>query len=157
MRRSLPGLVVTAAAAILLGGCASIPADPDGTLERVQGGTLRVGVTENAPWVVLGEGDDPTGTEPELVRAFAERVDAEVEWTQGSETRLADALEGGELDLVVGGLLDDTPWAEVAAVTRPYAEVNTANGTERHVMLTPMGENAFLVELETFLDAEAAQ
>lgn len=141
----------------MLVGCASIPADPDGTLERVQGGTLRVGVTENAPWVVLPQNGEPTGTEPELVRAFAERIDAEVEWTEGSETRLAAALEGGELDMVVGGLLGDTPWVRSAATTRPYAETRTADGTERHVMLTPMGENAFLVALETFLDEEAAR
>lgn len=140
----------------MLAGCASFPADPDGTLDRVQGGTLRVGVTENAPWVVLAEDGEPAGTEPDLVRAFAERIDADVEWTQGSETRLADALERGELDVVVGGLLDDTPWVESAATTRPYAEFSTADGTERHVMLTPMGENAFLVALETFLDEEAA-
>lgn len=156
MRRSLAGLVAIAAATVMLVGCSSIPADPDGTLDRVQGGTLRVGFTENAPWVVLPEDGEPTGTEPDLVRAFAERIDAAVEWTQGSETRLADALERGELDVVVGGVLDDTPWVESAATTRPYAEISTADGTERHVMLTPMGENAFLVALETFLDEEAA-
>lgn len=152
----MAGLVAIATAASMLVGCASIPADPDGTLDRARGGTLRVGVTESAPWVVLSEDGEPTGTEPELVRAFAERIDAEVEWTQGSETRLTDALESGELDVVIGGLLDDTPWAQSAAVTRPYAEVSTADGTERHVMLTPMGENALLVALETFLDEEAA-
>ncbi|WP_347755681.1 transporter substrate-binding domain-containing protein [Agrococcus sp. ProA11] len=154
MRRALKGLIAVVAAATLLAGCSSIPADPDGTLERVRGGTLRVGVTENPPWVELSDAGEPAGTEPELVVAFADELGAEVEWTDGSESRLAAALEAGELDLVIGGLLDDTPWVEVGAATRPYAEVEAPWGTERHVMLTPMGENAFLVALETFLDEE---
>lgn len=157
MRRSLTGLIAIAMAAMLLAGCTSIPADPDGTLERVRGGTLRVGVTENPPWVELSDGGEPAGTEPELVAAFAEDLDAEVEWTGGSESRLAAALEAGELDLVIGGLLDDTPWVQVAEATRPYAELETEEGAERHIMLAPMGENAFLVALESFLDEEAAQ
>jgi ABC-type amino acid transport substrate-binding protein len=146
-------------AALALTGCGlQIPADPEGTLDRVEGGVLRVGVTEHEPWVELDSQGDPAGSEAELVTRFAERLDAEVEWTTGSEAALVEALEGDELDLVIGGFLHDTPWAKHVGVTRTYTEVETADGsTEKHIMLVPMGENAFLVELETFLHEEAGR
>lgn len=160
MGRALRSLAAITASAAVLAGCASIPADPDGTLERVQGGVLRVGVTENAPWVELAGGGqsgvEPTGTEPALVVQFAQQQGATVQWTAGSEATLAQALEAGELDLVIGGLLEDTPWTEFGAATRPYATESTPEGDERHVMLAPLGENAFLVALESFLDEEVA-
>lgn len=144
-----------AAAALVITGCGmQIPADPDGTLERVRGDTLRVGVSEHAPWVELGAEGTPSGTEPALLTEFAEQLDAEIAWTAGSEAALVVALERGDLDVVVGGFLDSTPWVERAAVTRPYTETQSADGTASHVMLTPLGENAFLSELERFLDAE---
>ncbi|WP_123698424.1 transporter substrate-binding domain-containing protein [Agrococcus jenensis] len=155
MGRFLRSTGAIALAVTVLTGCATVPADPDGTLERVQGGVLRVGVTENAPWVELSDGGDPSGTEPALILEFAERLDAEVEWTPGSEATLAEALEAGELDLVIGGFVEDTPWTEFGASTRPYVEAGTAEGNDKHVMLAPLGENAFLVALETFLDEQA--
>lgn len=154
VRSPLRLLATMAASALVLAGCGSIPADPDGTLERVQGGVMRVGVTENPPWVELS-GGEPSGTEPTLILEFAEQLGAEVEWTVGSEATLAEALEVGELDVVIGGFLEDTPWAEFGAPTRPYITAGTVEGDEKHVMLTPLGENAFLVALESFLDEEA--
>lgn len=66
------------------------------------------------------------------------------------------ALEDGELDLVIGGLTADTPWSTHAAITRPYAETMDGRGrTVQHVMAARLGENALLVELETYLEAAA--
>ena len=56
--------------------------------------------------------------------------------------------------LVDGGFLEDTPWVEHAAATRPYVEDVVGDATEKHVMLVHMGENAFLVALESFLHEE---
>ncbi len=141
---------------LALTGCGlQVPADPEGTLDRVSDGVMRVGVTEHAPWVELDSSGEPSGTEPALVEAFAEQLDADVEWTAGSEAVLLDALDRGELDLVIGGFLDDTPWAEDGAITRPYRDVDGDDGVERHVMIVRMGENGFLVSLERFLHDEA--
>lgn len=42
-------------------------------------------------------------------------------------------------------------------MTRPYTEVtDDEGGTLKIVMLTRMGENAFLTELETFLSAHGS-
>ena len=145
------------AAMLVLTGCGTqIPSDPSGTLETVRGGTLRVGVSLNEGFVESGStaDDEPTGPEVEVIEAFAESLNADTEWTVGSEEDLVRRLERGQLDLVAGGLSDATPWVESAAVTRPYREVTDDDGgTRKIVMLTPMGENAFLSELETFLSA----
>lgn len=140
---------------LLLTACGvQVPTDPHGTLDRVREGVIRVGVTENRPWVELEGTARPSGTEPELISRFAEQLGSEVQWTQGSEAVLLDALERGELDLVAGGFLEDTPWVEKGAATRPYTETTTSEGPDKHVMIVRMGENGFLVALEKFLLAE---
>jgi hypothetical protein len=63
---------------------------------------------------------EPTGVEVELVKGFAERVAADVEWAEGSEAEVFGALELGELDLVVGGLVSDNPFASHASFTHSY-------------------------------------
>jgi polar amino acid transport system substrate-binding protein len=214
-------MVVAALLAVLTAGC-GVPRDPESTLDRVTGGTLRVGITVSEPWTTL-EGGRPGGVEVELVERFARELGSRVEWVDGSEADLIAALEVRELDLVVGGLTADTPWQAEAAITRSYAttrvvvavpasrpvpddiaglRVAVETGTDaagiledktdaipvrvpdvtqvkdsavaidewlladldlrdtgvhlskaKHVMATPMGENAFLVRLERFLIA----
>jgi polar amino acid transport system substrate-binding protein len=214
---------VTAALAAVafaaLSGC-QIPQDPDGTLDIVRDGTLRVGVTESAPWVDLADPENPEGVEPELVRRFASRLNAEIDWIDGSEEELMGGLKEGQLDLVVGGLTRKSPWKKEASLTWPYLETRLVVGAppgaslpddldgvpvaferggeaggllerktgasaiavdklddargavaadewvlndlglrrtgvelakHQHVMATPLGENAWLVELERFL------
>jgi polar amino acid transport system substrate-binding protein len=152
-------LSVAGVLAAVLAGCGtSVPADPEGTLDRVRDGILRVGVSPNPPWTELRDRADPTGLETELARNFATGLNAHIEWTTGGEQQLVDALEHGELDLLVGGLTKDSPWTEKVSLTRPYATTDDGRGgTEQHVMAVRMGENAFLVELETFLDDNGDQ
>ncbi len=105
-------------AGLLAAGC-QIPSDPDNTLRRVRGGTLRAGVSVREPWTRLEHGR-PAGVEPELLLAFAGEFGATVEWTVGPESELLAALEKRELDVVVGGLTDDTPWKDRVGLTGPY-------------------------------------
>lgn len=140
-------------ATLFLSACgSSFPADPDGTLERVNGGTLRVGASENDPWVSVPPSGEPEGSEPELIRAFAAKLGAKIEWTTGGEHMLAEDLKHGELDVLIGGLDDQTPWVQHGGLSRPYAESKDGRGkTHKHVMLVSHGENAFLLELDRFL------
>ena len=224
-RSGLAALIVAVLLVAGAGGC-GIPRDPESTLDRVRGGTLRAGITASEPWTTL-EGGRPGGVEVELVERFAHELGARVEWVDGSEAELIGALEVRELDLVVGGLTADTPWQSKAAITRSYATtrvvvavpasqpppddiaglrvaveagtdaagiledktdavpVRVADVTQvkgsavavdewllddlglrdtgvhlskaKHVMATPLGENAFLVRLERFLIAHQAQ
>lgn len=137
-----------------LAGCGvSIPADPEGTLDDVTGGVLEVGVTPNAPYVDTNQ-QEPTGSEVELVSSFADSIGASVEWTEGSEQTLVALLEAGEIDLVIGGFTEDTPWSDRVALTRAYTQAEQTDGSSKGlVMLAPMGENAFLSALERELDA----
>lgn len=158
-RRLVAGLLL--AALVFLPGCGtSFPADPEGTLEKVQGGTLRVGVSPHPDRVriaVSGSGNDVRndavqGADADLVRRFANHLGARIEWKQGTEQVLAEELKHGGLDLVIGGLDDKTPWVSHAGLTRPYAESRDQRGDlHKHVMLVPLGENAFLLELDKFL------
>jgi polar amino acid transport system substrate-binding protein len=224
-RSGLAALIAVVLLAVGVAGC-GIPRDPEGTLERVRGGTLRAGITASEPWTTL-EGGRPGGVEVELVERLAQELGARVEWVDGSEAELIGALEVRELDLVVGGLTADTPWQSKAAITRSYAttrvvvavpasqplpgdiaglrvaveagsdaagiledktdavpvrvpDVTQVKGSAvavdewlldnlglrdtgvhlskaKHVMATPLGENAFLVRLERFLIAHQAQ
>jgi polar amino acid transport system substrate-binding protein len=113
--------------AIAATGC-QYPRDPDGTLNRVQGGVMRVGVTEADPWVVL-EGDRPVGgAEVELARRFARDLGARIEWVQGSEEELVEAAKEGQVDLIVGGLTNKSRWKKDVAFTRPYVETRAVVG-----------------------------
>ncbi|CAA9308144.1 MAG: hypothetical protein AVDCRST_MAG61-1519 [uncultured Friedmanniella sp.] len=154
-RRWVAGLL--GAMSLVLGGCGTFPADPDGTLDRVQGGVLRVGVSPSPPWTVVGAGD-PAGIEPDLVRRFADGLQAQVTWQVGGEEMLIGELEHHRLDLVVGGLTEDSPWTDKAAITKPYTEgPDPAGKPVGRVMAAPMGENAFLLRLEKFLLEEASR
>ena len=132
----------------------AIPSDPDGTLDDVSSGELRIGVSPE-PGLVDSPGSDaaPTGPMVEIVQAFAESIDADAQWTVGSEETLVTMLEDGELDLLAGGFTDATPWSDRAGVTRGYSAIEGADG-RMLVLLVPLGENAFLTELEAFLDRE---
>jgi polar amino acid transport system substrate-binding protein len=116
-------LLTTIAAA----GC-QYPRDPDGTLNRVEGGVMRVGVTEADPWVVL-EGDRPVGgAEVELTRRFARELGARIEWVQGSEEELVDAAKEGQVDLILAGITSKSRWKKDVAFTRPYVETRSVVG-----------------------------
>lgn len=142
----------------VVAGCgASIPSDPDGTLDEVRGDVLRVGVASAPPWAQPGPDDPggPGGIEPDLIRAFAAHLDAQVEWRRDGQEQLIDQLDRDELDLVIGGLTASSPWADRAALTYPYVHTVGPDGTpQAHVMAVALGENAFMVELERFLLAQ---
>lgn len=147
---------VSLAIALALGGCGlSVPSDPDGTLESVRGGELRVGVSPDGALVQV-QGGDPSGSVIDLVEGFADEIGASPEYTVATEETLVRMLEEDELDLVAGGFTSETPWVEKAGVSRGYAGIEGAEGRDI-VMLVPLGENAFLSRLERYLDEEVSR
>lgn len=146
-------VLLTASLMTALTGCGvSIPADPDGTLATVSGGTLRIGVSAE-PGLIDTSGGEPTGSLIDLASGFARSIDARPRWSTASEETLVSMLEDGELDLAIGGFSEDTPWVDRAGVTRGYTGIDGADGRSI-VLLTPLGENAFLSALEEYLDEE---
>lgn len=152
IRRVLAAAAGVVVATSLVGCGMSIPADPDRTLEHARGGVLRVGASPD-PGLVTAEGEKPSGPLVDIVEGFSESIDARAEWTVGSEETLVGLLEDGDLDLLVGGFTTESPWFERAGMTRGYPDIDGADG-RNIVLLVPLGENAFLSELETYLDEE---
>ncbi len=128
---------------LVFGGC-GLPWDPAGTLGNVRGNVLRVGVSHNPPWTDITTEGDPTGREAELVLRIARELDARIEWHPGGEMGLLTRLENFELDLVIGGLTEDSPWKGRVGFTRPHAK----EGKQRYVLAVPPGENGWIVFLD---------
>jgi polar amino acid transport system substrate-binding protein len=140
---------------VLFAGCCvpalsscGLPRDSDHTLDRVRGGELRVGVAEHAPWVRMQD-DRIDGVEPRLIEELARGLGARAAWRRGAESEILEALRRRELDIVAGGLTDDSPWKGQVAFTHPYFTDTVAG--RAHVLALPLGENAFLVHVERFL------
>ena len=111
---------------LTLSGCGvSMPTDPNGTLDRVTDGQLRVGISPNGELTTVDDGQYG-GSEAELVKRFADTLGAQIEWTAGSEEPLVRGFEHDSLDLVIAGITDQSPWVDRAAPTRPYAEAPDA-------------------------------
>ena len=139
------------AAFFLLVGC-GLPRDADGALDKIRNGTLRVGIAENPPWVIV-TGTEVSGIEPQIVAELAGQLNSRVKNVHGSETLLLEGLHRRELDVVIGGFTDDSPWKRDVALTKPYHEDRQKR---KHVLALPPGENAWLMQVERFLhDNEA--
>ena len=74
-----------------------------------------------------------TGIEARLVRSWATRLGARIEWVEGAETSLIEALRFRQLDLVIGGLTDDTPWRSRVGMSQPFASVAVVVGDDAAV------------------------
>jgi polar amino acid transport system substrate-binding protein len=156
----IPAFVsILLAGAVALAGC-DIPRDNEGTLDRVRGSELRVGVTDNRPWVRI-EGEAVQGLEPELLRLWAERLGARIRWVRGDLDALVHALEAGRIDVLAAGLTSDTPYRSRLGVSQTYykgVEQVAARGKpageptrRRRIMAAAPGESALLLALDRFL------
>ncbi len=114
--RSLLPLLVAGS----LAACSRYPADVRGSLEQARQGALEVGVADAPPWIEWNDGD-PTGVEADLIRAFAEAEDLEIEWLQRDEETLMHALEAGDLHIVAAGLTKKTPWKKHVSLSEPVS------------------------------------
>ncbi|MGP9709497.1 transporter substrate-binding domain-containing protein [Brachybacterium sp. AOP24-D1-21] len=146
-------LILLGALLLAAAGCqGSFPADTQGTLDRVTGGELRVGIAENPPWTEVAPDGAVSGSEVDLLSDYAETIDAEIRWVPGGENVLAAEMKEGNLDLVVGGLASDVPWTSEIALTRPYTTTQGPDGKPVDIVMgVRPGENALLVDLERYL------
>jgi hypothetical protein len=129
--------------AALLPACGAVPRDIDGTSERVRAaGIIRVGL-------IAGPA---TARDRALTGAYLGRLrratGAAPRITSGAAEPLLAGLEAGGLDLVLGEIATDSPWASDVAVIEPLAE----RGIERRrIGLSPIarnGENQWIMLLE---------
>lgn len=137
-------------AILLLCSCENFPKDPSGTLNRITNGNLRVGYSENPPWVIKTS-NAPIGIEAMLMQGFAHQYRSRIVWVNNSEANLFKKLENKELDIVIAGITNKTPWKNKKIdLTRPFRKENG----QKHVIAVIQGENRFLVALETYIDSQ---
>ena len=116
------GSAILFASFIFALSCDDLPRDQSGTFDGIKrSGRMRVGLIENPPWVIR-TGGEPAGAEVDMIRQFASETGATPEWHWGGEEKSLGALEKYELDLVIGGLSDQTPWYKRVGLTKQYFE-----------------------------------
>ncbi len=90
---------------LLLTGC-DLPWDPEGTTERVQEVKLmRVGIISTGKVA-------PEHAQREFLNLLADETGSTPQIVAGSTEALLPMIENGELDIVVGHFVADTPWAK---------------------------------------------
>jgi polar amino acid transport system substrate-binding protein len=132
-----PSVAVFVLVVLVAAGCA-FPRDPRGTLERVQNGTMRVGIVENDPWTRMEEGH-ASGVEVELLKGFAQQLGAEASFVPGTTPELLEAAKEAEVDVLIGGFTSTSPGVsegKEAGVTGSYL-------TTRFVVGVPSGRPTF--------------
>lgn len=155
MRKSL----AIFSAAIALGcavGCDALPRESAGALDQIRASkTLRVGVSENPPWVEFENGK-VAGVEADVIEHIADEFGASVHYVRGSETELMKKLHARDIDIVAFGLDTRTPHRKRAALTRPYLETRptlpeSGAGKRSHVLAVSQGESKLLFEIDRIL------
>lgn len=148
MTASSPLRLACCLTALALAACGGYPRDPDGTLDRVRGGVMRVGVAHDPPFVVADGPGEPRGPEVALLRDYARGLGARIAWNRSGHAVLMRELEARRLDAVVGGHADDSPWTQRVATSRPYRLQDAHGRPVDRVMALPPGENAWLLAFE---------
>ncbi|HYG48868.1 MAG TPA: hypothetical protein VD846_13125 [Allosphingosinicella sp.] len=123
------------AAALMIGGCDSIPADPDGTLARVRGeGRFRVGMIASAGRPMVADGTAA------LLKGLSGATGARAAVEHGAAESLLTRLEDGDLDLVVGEFAEKSPWAAKVTLSEPIGR----RGPTILAAAARNGENAWI-------------
>lgn len=133
------------ATAILTAGCGAIPADPDGTLERVRSErSFRVGlIASHAP---------PPAPAADLLRRLTRATGAKAAIEQGPAEALLTRLEEGELDLVLGEFAETSPWSAKVTLSEPIV----AYGPTVLAAAARNGENAWIALVHREAQAAAS-
>ena len=105
---------------VLFWGC-NYPKDPNNTLEKIKHRTIRVGISESPQLCEYSIGNnEPTGVEVELIKGYAQSIDAKIEWIKGSQEQIVDLIKEYEVDVAIGGYSKNSAFKTHVGLTRPY-------------------------------------
>ena len=146
-------------ASATLAGCGPYPRDADDLSTQAAQHAMRVGASDDPPWVVVGDDGSVSGPEAELVQRFADAHGYRVEWKPGGHDALMRELERARLHAVIGGHDADSPWKPKVGWSRPLGLRAGPDGPmpERRIALPP-GQSAWHLSFDEYLvEREGAQ
>jgi Na+/H+-dicarboxylate symporter/ABC-type amino acid transport substrate-binding protein len=96
-------------------------------------GRVRVGFDpDSIPWAYLNGAGIPVGFDAEMAHQLALALGVRLEHVALPRDRFAEALEAGQLDVVMSGVRVSARAASLASFSRPYAEESVAFLVEDH-------------------------
>lgn len=123
---------------LALVGCANLPWDAEGTMERVQRTkVLRAGV-------VAPSGGKADLSRQRFLQRLAAETGSETSIRYGSAEALLPSLEEGGLDIVVGDFSVDSPWADRVAIMPSPKQMGAVAGKPAPAAAVRHGENGWL-------------
>ena len=155
-----PPIVARAACALALAlglaACDGYPRDSDDMTRRAAQQAMRVGVSHDPPWVLVGTDGQVTGPEAELVQRYADTRGYRLEWIAGGHDALMRDLERAHLHAVVGGHHHRSPWKPKVGWSQPLHARPGGDGPmpERRVALPP-GQSQWQLAFDAFVVREA--
>ncbi len=152
MRSLLAPALCALSIAVASSACGRYPRDADGLTDQAVQSGMRVGVSEDPPWVRVDRDGSVTGPEAELLERFAAAHGYQLVWVPGGHDTLMRELERARLHAVIGGHRPDSPWKGMVGWSRPLALRASPHGPmpERHVALPP-GQSEWHLAFDTFL------
>ena len=140
--------VLLCLALLTLAGC-DLPKDPEGTLERVRGGELRVGVLTGNP---RAEAEDRR-----IVDALAAAIQARPSFHPNDAHHLLWDLQHGGLDLVIGGMPAKTPFSQDVGLSKTAGPLFRPGEAEERVLAVRNGENGFLLAVNEAIESSGVK
>lgn len=140
------------AATVLLAGCNDYPRDADGLSRQAARDGMRVGVSDDRPWVQVSADGAVSGPEADLLQRYAATRGYRIHWVPGGHDLLMQRLEQAQLHAVIGGHHADSPWKPKVGWSRPLHLRASADSPmpERRVALPP-GQSAWHLAFDRYL------
>ena len=97
------------------------PASADALDDILERGSLRVGVSEFAPWTLRASTGDLIGFEIDLAKKLAEDMGVSADFKVYQWDKIIEALQEGEIDVIAGGMAITPARALQVNFSRPVA------------------------------------
>ena len=110
---------------IVLAGVFALPVAADDLKEILERGSMRVAVSEYAPWCMRATDGSLVGFEVEVAEKIAADMGVAAELVVYDWEQLIPALRKGEVDVIIAGMSITPGRALRVDFTRPYAESGT--------------------------------